>query len=74
MVEKRPDPADGRSVRLHATPLAEDNIARLREFWAGRLRDALSVEAVSPASSDADLTTVAAVLGVIDDGVRRRQH
>ncbi len=74
MVEKRPDPDDGRSVRLCATPLAEDNITRLREFWAGRLRDALSVEGGSSVSSDADLTTVASFLGVIDDGVRLRQH
>lgn len=74
MVEKRPDPDDGRSVRLRATPLAEDNIARLREFWAGRLRVALSVAEGLPAPSDADLATVATVLEALDDGVRRRGH
>ena len=41
LVEKRPDPLDGREVRVHATPLAHENIRSLRQQWASLLRTAL---------------------------------
>lgn len=41
MVERRPDPEDARTVRLHSTALAGESIGRLRRHWATMLRTAL---------------------------------
>lgn len=70
MVERLPDPKDGRSALLRATPLAEQNIGRLHRFWADRLTAAIARSPGSPGVSDADLSAVVAVLELIDAGIR----
>ncbi|MFJ4220133.1 MarR family winged helix-turn-helix transcriptional regulator [Curtobacterium luteum] len=41
MVERRPDPEDARTVRLHPTPVARESIGRLHAHWVRTLREAL---------------------------------
>ncbi|WP_062305357.1 MarR family winged helix-turn-helix transcriptional regulator [Demequina subtropica] len=64
LVSREPDPDDHRHAVLHATPLADEGIARLRAFWASRIRDAMGIDVGAAAD-------VAAVLGRLDEGMRR---
>lgn len=41
MVERRPDPVDRRSHRLHPTSAAAENLTRLRALWTEVLQQAL---------------------------------
>lgn len=41
MIERRPDPVDRRSHRLHPTPAAAENLIRLRAVWTRVLQEAL---------------------------------
>lgn len=65
MVERSETAEDRRQVQLSPTPLAIENIARLRAWWARRIADVL------PAGVD-DRTVEAALnlLSVIDEGMR----
>lgn len=63
------DERDGRGVRLHATPLADANLALLRADWAEQLRAALP--------DDADIDACVRLLRRLEDGLvaaRRRDH
>jgi DNA-binding MarR family transcriptional regulator len=63
MVERRPDPADARTVQLYATDLARQSVERLRAHWAEMLRQALG-------GDDADVASTLATLTRIDTGLR----
>lgn len=41
LVQRSPDPADSRQAVLRSTPLAAENLARLRGIWARLVGDAL---------------------------------
>jgi DNA-binding MarR family transcriptional regulator len=41
LLEKRSDPSDGRSFRLHQTPVAERNNQKIDEMWADGIRSLL---------------------------------
>lgn len=63
MVERHQDPADARTLQLHPTVLAEENIERLHGHWATRLRTALG-------GDDHGTAEAFALLQRIDDGLR----
>jgi DNA-binding MarR family transcriptional regulator len=57
-IEKRPDPNDGRAVRLYSTPIAAENLARLQKRWASVLAGILG-EHDDPAQATALLRRLA---------------
>jgi len=56
LVVRTPDPDDARSSRLHPTPLAATNLARLRRVWSDAVAGAL------PPGSDDDVTAAVRLL------------
>ncbi len=62
------DESDGRAIRIDATPLADETIAKLRTSWAGLVAQAWDPDAGGRASSGLDALT--ADLGRIRDGLR----
>ncbi|MEL7977540.1 MarR family winged helix-turn-helix transcriptional regulator [Isoptericola sp. F-RaC21] len=67
LVVRTPDPDDARSSRLHPTPLAATNLARLRHVWAGAVAGAL------PPGSDDDVAAAVRLLeGVATSLAARR--
>jgi DNA-binding MarR family transcriptional regulator len=67
MVDRRADPEDARLVRLHPTPLALANIAKLHAHWAEQMRVALEGDA---GGLDAGLD----LLRRVDGGIRRAER
>ncbi|SEJ56934.1 MarR family winged helix-turn-helix transcriptional regulator [Demequina mangrovi] len=63
LVQRSEDPDDHRHTRLQATDLADQSIARLRAFWAARLRSAL-------ADVDQDAGAALDLLDRLDAGLR----
>jgi DNA-binding MarR family transcriptional regulator len=68
LIERRADDADGRTVHVHPTPKAAENLRRLRHEWAQRVEAALGGETEH-------LEGAVALLRTLEEGlVAARRH
>jgi DNA-binding MarR family transcriptional regulator len=72
LITSNRDDEDGRAIRIHSTPLADENIAALRRSWADLIAAAWTLGDPGPAGREGDQPPdgVAAALERIRTGLR----
>jgi DNA-binding MarR family transcriptional regulator len=68
LVDRRPDPADQRLMRLYLTAAAGERLSRLRERMRGRLAE------VAAAVPEAQQPALAETLGILRDALERARE